>query len=286
MPRYAGNCQVTTHLPPPTPPGGPRHVAGTDALGARRYLDDPPTAAELTDVLVRVNLEPWDLVRHNEPEAECRRISLARESSVQDAVWMQLCQSCDKLTAMEPNDGRAVCPRCGSTGDAVVLRPLFVVTGASCAGKSTIVAPLARRLQGRCVTFDVDVLLDAEGPLSESRWLAIAHCVAQSGLPTVLLGPIIPECLDRLAARCWVSDIHVIVLDCPDELRRARINARPPWRSRDIDEQVKFGRWLRSNISDRVDTSSGSPDETAAAIAAWIGRHLARTEYRRQIWLD
>ena len=36
----------------------------------RRYLDDPPTAEELTAVLERLNLEPWDLVRHNEPAAE------------------------------------------------------------------------------------------------------------------------------------------------------------------------------------------------------------------------
>lgn len=35
----------------------------------RRYLDDPPTAAELDAVLVRLNLDPWHVVRHNEPEA-------------------------------------------------------------------------------------------------------------------------------------------------------------------------------------------------------------------------
>jgi arsenate reductase (glutaredoxin) len=36
----------------------------------RRYLDDPPTPEELTAVLARLNLEPWDLVRHNEPAAK------------------------------------------------------------------------------------------------------------------------------------------------------------------------------------------------------------------------
>lgn len=35
----------------------------------RRYLDDPPTAAELTDVLARLGLEPWDVVRTGEPVA-------------------------------------------------------------------------------------------------------------------------------------------------------------------------------------------------------------------------
>jgi arsenate reductase len=35
----------------------------------RRYLDDPPTAQELTDVLDRLGLEPWDVARLKEPPA-------------------------------------------------------------------------------------------------------------------------------------------------------------------------------------------------------------------------
>jgi hypothetical protein len=42
------------------------------------------------------------------------------------------------------------------------------------------------------------------------------HCSARSS-------PRISE----LPARRWIADIHVIALDCPDELRRARISARP-----------------------------------------------------------
>jgi dephospho-CoA kinase len=91
----------------------------------------------------------------------------------------------------------------------------------------------------------------------------------------VLLGPFIPGRLQELPARRWIGDIHFLVLDCPDELRRARIGTRPPWRSRDTEEQVEFGRWLRHNIADRIDTSNGTPEDTAAAISAWIDRHLA-----------
>lgn len=44
-----------------------------DAEGAdytvRRYLDDPPTAAELTALLERLGLEPWDIARTAEPVA-------------------------------------------------------------------------------------------------------------------------------------------------------------------------------------------------------------------------
>jgi hypothetical protein len=197
------------------------------------------------------------------------------------------CQSCGTPVAMEPRHGRAVCPECGREDDAAV-GPLFVVTGASGSGKTTVLAPLARRLQGRCVTFDADLLMDAAGALSAGQpvnwpafrdvWLAVAHGVAQSGLPTVLLGPFIPGHLQDLPARRWIGDIHFLVLDCPDDLRRTRISARPPWRRRDTEEQVEFGRWLRRNIADRIDTSSGNPEGTAAAIAAWIDGHLTGTE--------
>ena len=35
----------------------------------RRYLEQPPTAEELRDVLNRLRLEPWDLTRLTEPTA-------------------------------------------------------------------------------------------------------------------------------------------------------------------------------------------------------------------------
>jgi arsenate reductase len=36
----------------------------------RRYLDDPPSAAELGAVLARLGLEPWDITRLDEPDAK------------------------------------------------------------------------------------------------------------------------------------------------------------------------------------------------------------------------
>ena len=50
--------------------------AATDALDeagvsytVRRYLDEPPTRAELEAVLARLDLEPWHITRLGEPES-------------------------------------------------------------------------------------------------------------------------------------------------------------------------------------------------------------------------
>jgi len=107
-------------------------------------------------------------------------------------------------------------------------------------------------------------------------WLAVAHGVAQSGLPTLLLASLTPDRLESNPARKWVGPIHSLVLDCPDEVRQQRIENRPPWRSRDIIEQVTFARWLRENIDVRIDTSQCSAEEAARAIADWVINHVGR----------
>jgi dephospho-CoA kinase len=62
----------------------------------------------------------------------------------------------------------------------------------------------------------------------------------------------------------------IIAVVSTGDLRRERIQARPSWRSRDLEEQAEFGRWMRRNIADQVDTSHGTPDDAATAIAAWV----------------
>ena len=49
-------------------------VSELDAAGVeytvRRYLDDPPTATELGEVVARLGLEPWDVARAKEAKEE------------------------------------------------------------------------------------------------------------------------------------------------------------------------------------------------------------------------
>lgn len=51
----------------------------------RRYLDDPPTAAEIAEVVDRLGLQPWDVAR--EKEAREAGIDLPREPAHREG-WL------------------------------------------------------------------------------------------------------------------------------------------------------------------------------------------------------
>ena len=190
---------------------------------------------------------------------------------------------------MEPVSGCAVCPECGRR-DAAPRQPLLVVTGASGSGKSTLFPPLAQELAGEAAVFDIDWLIDpfamqADGaglhwPAVRAAWLSVASALAHAALPTVLLAPLAPEHLDSLPQRRWVGALHFFLLDCADEVRRERLDARPPWRGRErtraIDEQTRWGAWLRANIPDRFDTSTAGVDGTVRTVADWVRSLVSR----------
>ena len=52
----------------------------------RRYLDDPPSAAELQAVVARLGLEPWDLARPKEAAEE--GLDLPRDAEHRQA-WLE-----------------------------------------------------------------------------------------------------------------------------------------------------------------------------------------------------
>ncbi|OLR90145.1 ArsC/Spx/MgsR family protein [Actinokineospora bangkokensis] len=52
----------------------------------RRYLDDPPTPEELSDVCDRLGLQPWEITRMKEPRA--KELNLA-EQPRDRATWLR-----------------------------------------------------------------------------------------------------------------------------------------------------------------------------------------------------
>ncbi|MBL1073855.1 arsenate reductase family protein [Nocardia sp. 2] len=88
----------------------------------RRYLDNPPSAAEIRDVLGKLGLEPWDITRTAEAEAKELGVAAWGRTAADRDRWIEalaahprLIQRPIVLTA----DGRAVLARDADGLDAL-----------------------------------------------------------------------------------------------------------------------------------------------------------------------
>ena len=190
------------------------------------------------------------------------------------------CLTCGPDAALERHGSPVLhCPHCG-TQQPVPDFPLFIVTGASGTGKTTITEPLRNLLPG-CDVFDVDIILQVAAlgwDTWRNTWLRLAHAIALNGRATVLCGSLMPDQLETLPARKLVGPIHFCNLDCPDAELADRLRRRPAWRGTSTEDAIarhqRFAAWLRTNIQPCYDTSQVTPAETAEHIATWISRSM------------
>jgi predicted kinase len=182
----------------------------------------------------------------------------------------------------DPEANRLWCPRCGSQSWLPAL-PLFVVTGASAAGKSTITGPLRSLLPG-CLVLESDVILHVAAlgfDNFRNTWLQLAHAAALGGQATVLTGSLTPDQLESLPARKLIGPIHFALLDCPADVLADRMRARPAWRASSAEatiiEHQRFAAWLRARITPSFDTSTASAAEVAGQVADWVQELLPAT---------
>lgn len=191
-----------------------------------------------------------------------------------------VCPKCGAyaLNNIERSLNNTTCSACGQSTSANIF-PLFIVTGASGSGKSTIVAELRCQLP-ECVIFDSDLLWGRTNEY-HNTWLLITYSIAQGGRHTIICGTLMPGDLDACEDRGLVGTIHFLNLHCSDEVREQRLRARPSWRQSSsdafIEEHRRFAHWLLNNAAivydpamSVVDTSNASVAEVAAAIAQWV----------------
>ncbi|RMI32415.1 arsenate reductase family protein [Nocardia stercoris] len=80
----------------------------------RRYLDDAPTVAELTEILGRLGLEPWDITRTGEAEAKELGLAGWTRTDADRARWIDALANHPKLIQRPiviTGDGNAVVAR-------------------------------------------------------------------------------------------------------------------------------------------------------------------------------
>ena len=80
----------------------------------RRYLETPPTAAEIEDVLARLDLQPWEIVRTGEDVAKELGLSGWARDDTTRRQWIEAMVEHPKLIQrpiVVLDDGRAVIAR-------------------------------------------------------------------------------------------------------------------------------------------------------------------------------
>ena len=166
--------------------------------------------------------------------------------------------------------------------------PLFILTGASCTGKSTTALHLQQHAQNVVVLEnDLYHLKELTQDYFVQRELILRTCknVAQAGKPILLEGCNIPEHFEKSLEKRYFSKFHYLAIVCSDSIHRQRMKERPEWRGFNTEEQTRphleFNQWFWKNHNtpdteiQLLDNSTISVEETAEKVMEWIGFHLS-----------
>lgn len=183
----------------------------------------------------------------------------------------------------------ALCSTCGA-GLRFLRLTLFIVSGASGSGKTTVMHHLLHTLP-ECVVLESDILwgtVPADGPNDfhsyYDLWLRMVKAVAQAGKPVLLCGTALPETIEHLPERRYIGTINYLALVCDDRTQRERLVARPGWRKSDTEEflqaQAGFNHHLLQHATEMsppmelLDTTEVPAVETARQVRRWVQSRL------------
>jgi gluconate kinase len=205
-----------------------------------------------------------------------------------------VCPNCGEYRAdkvIAPEGPYAICPNC-EFRHKFIRMPLFVLTGASGAGKTTICLALAAKTTD-CVVMESDILWRDEfnQPATDYRsyremWLRVCKNISQAGKPVLLCGAGLPAQFEPCIERRYFSGIHYLALVCEDEILASRLRNRPAWRGSFKDEYISehlaFNRWLIDNAQSTqppmtlLNTSEITVDQSLAAVGQWMHSRLTQ----------
>lgn len=199
------------------------------------------------------------------------------------------CRNCGKHRPdriISENGKYMICPNCNEKLP-LNLMPLFIITGASGVGKSTLSIDLASN-SNDCIVMESDILwMDIfNTPEDNYRaykelWLRMCKNISYGGKPVVLCGCTSPEDYERCVERRYFSEIHYIACVCDDsELERRLRSGRNVSDENWIKSSLSFNKWLKDNAENTepkmtlLDTSTITVKEASDFVDKWIKERL------------
>lgn len=163
--------------------------------------------------------------------------------------------------------------------------PLYIVTGASGVGKTTLCEELFRR-ETEYIVMESDLLWEERYNTPEnnyapyrSLWMRVCANISQIGKPVVLCGCALPEQFEFRPERELFSEIRYLAVVCKEEcllkrMREGRGIQEESW----IESSLAFNRWLQEHAEETnppinlLDTTCLTPKEAAERAEKWIGQ--------------
>lgn len=150
---------------------------------------------------------------------------------------------------------------------------LFVITGASCIGKTTACEILFKNEKDYIVMGRDLISSSVYDRAYRELWLRICSNISQIGMPVVLCGCATPEQYEECDARRYFSEIiYISIVAEENELINRMKCGRGVTDENWIKSSVNFNEWLRNNATKTtpniilIDNTHMSREETAKKI--------------------
>ena len=196
-----------------------------------------------------------------------------------------VCPRCGEYSVektIDPSGPYAVCLFCHHA-HPFLQQPLFIITGPSGAGKTTVCLELVS-LMNECVVMESDILWGNASHDYHDMWLRVAKNIGQAGRPVVLCGTALPEHFEACPERRYFSTLHYLAMVCDDALLKERLKLRPQWRKSSsddfIEQMLQFNQWLKEHAATTnppmtlYDSGRRPIQETTRDVAQWIRERL------------
>lgn len=155
---------------------------------------------------------------------------------------------------------------------------LYIITGATGAGKSAVIPGLRSKLPDNYMVYDFDEILRKYDFTDNWSWevtdkaLEISSKNATKGISTIISGLVRPYQVEKLEEKYHQKDVKFCLLDVNTRERINRLKKRDEVLDEKLDEAEGFRDWIKESKYQYqiIDTTALTLDELVEKLISWI----------------